>query len=374
MNCPICGRWIPAGSARCPACGADLKDPDVLRLIAAPPAPAKAPTGVGEGALANDRFLGMTGAGIADGSSLRRLALAGAALLAIGGLFPLDLDFTRARFPLGALGDGPRAALLVPLILALAGAAVALPRRGQIPPIAVAGLLAAGGLVELTLGLTPLGASAWTPTSLPVLTWLGVATAGVGVSLRILRPTDPWARWIVVAGAAIWLLGGLVPHDDVGPLLLGEMRWVCNAPGGCEGSVHGTAWDAVGLHALVQFLGLALLLPLVLLPLAALLAFRRPTGLWDTAGNTLRAVGFGIVLWLPLVFAIAAFNVWGWPDGRVRVPDHGWIAFDDFSRALLLGRIRLTLLSAGAILWLTAGATALVVLGRARLAARSQVQ
>lgn len=363
MNCPICGKFLPDGSRRCTACGADFQDPDVLAMLRAPKRPPSSVVSsdvrrVGVGGLSIDRFLGMTSAGIADGTSLQRVGLYGAACLLLGFLVPIDLDFHGSEMPLAVLDKGPRAALLVPLILALAGGAVALLKKGAVPPVVIAAMLAAGGIAELALGLAPFGHAAGAASSLPVLTWGGVLVAAIGVSIRILRPGDPFAKWFVLTGAIGYVVGGLLPHDDVSPLV--PLEYQAMAPlGRLDGSILGLAWDATSdaftlVHAAIA------LLPVALLPLATALAFRRPSGVWDGAGHVLRGVGIAIVLWLPLGHLLGIVNAWGWPagvyfDGQRSVP------MDVLTHGLVLGRVRLLLLSLGASLWLTCGASALWV-------------
>ena len=53
------------------------------------------------------------------------------------------------------------------------------------------------------------GPSGPAPRALPALTWLGLTCAGVGVAVRVLRPGELVARWLVVAGAALFLIGAL---------------------------------------------------------------------------------------------------------------------------------------------------------------------
>lgn len=366
MNCPLCARFLPEGSRRCTSCGADFLDPDVLKMIQAPkPAvPAVASSDVrriGAGGLSIDRFLGMTSAGIADGTSLQRVGLFGAACLLVGFLIPIDLDYRGSEMPLAVLDRGPRAALLVPLILALAGGVVSLLKRGAVPPIVVAGLLAAGGLVELVLGITPFGRAAGAPTSLPILTWSGVLVAGVGVSIRILRPADPFAKWIALAGTILFLGGSLLTHADVQTLVPLEYLQMATEDG-LDGSILGLAWDALG-DSFTLVHGATTLLAAVLLPVATALAFRAPHGVWDGAGNVLRAVGLAIVLWLPLGFLAGILNVFGWPSGGFYDGDRV-ISMDALTNALRLGRVRLLLLSLGASLWVTAGSAALYVAWR----------
>lgn len=338
MNCPICGRWSPAGSPRCTACGADFKDPDVLALARAP-APATVPADLAAGALAEDRLLGLRGEDVADGAGLRRVGVAGAIALLLGAI---------------PLGEGPAWAAVLPAALGVVGLALAcLPRRAwHRAPLGV--FFAAGGLAELLFGLTALGEGAWGPTALPLLPWLGVAAAGVGVAVRVLRPHDPHAVWIIVGGAVAYVLGGLLPLERAGEQVVFELRLLQLA--GEDESMLDLALTGFGGGSPVVLMAAMQLLPVVALPLAALLAFRRPTGLWDAPGKTVRALGHVIVLWLPLLYAAAAFNLAGWA---------GTTRGDDLE-TIMLGRARLALLATGAMLWLTGAATTIYVRVRAR--------
>jgi hypothetical protein len=304
-----------------------------MKVAAAPAAVIKVPDGIDAGALGNDRILGMSGTGLASGASLRVLAGAGAALLLIGALISFK---------------GPTRAIAVPLVLAAVGLAVAIPKRG-VPKVAIAGLLFAGGLLELLAGLTPFGEGAATATDVPVLLWLGAVTAGVGVCLRVVRPNDPAAAWIVLGGTVTFVVGGLLPFGDVSAQLPFEFLAMAGREG-LDGSILGLSYDALGAGTLLFSLGLVVLAAAAALPLATLLAFRRPAGLWDAPGNALRALGTFVVLWIPLTYATAAFNL------------SGWVAEGLPYRQ----RIQLAVLAAGAVLWVTAGAVALLVEVRAR--------
>jgi len=331
MICPICGRFSPDGSSRCTACGADVRDPDVQALMRAPATPLRLHE-THAGALGNDRFLGLSGSGVLTGSSLRRVGVAAAAALLLGALLPLVTGHS-------PLTPGvSRVATAVPMVLAAALFAVVVPPRGILPPLGVGALLAAGGLVELALGLTPFGREAGTAIALPLLPWLAVALAGIGVAIRVVRPSDPFAAPLVAIGAVVFVVGGLLPHRDVLDLLPAEFRFLHGSTGR---SLFATCWDALEVGQLVPD-ACAQLAPLVLLPLAAVLAFRRPAGLWDAPGNALRFLGIAIVLWLPAVFALAAVDHAFWPRARV------------------------SLLATGAMLSLTAGATAVYAIARAR--------
>jgi hypothetical protein len=304
-----------------------------MKAAAAPAAVVRVPDGIDAGALADDRILGLSGPGLADGRSLRVVGVAGALLLLVGALISFS---------------GPTRAIAVPLVLGAAGLAVAIPRPGAVPAVAIAGLLAAGGLLELAAGLTPFGEGAWTAVDLPILLWLGALIAGVGVCLRVVRPTDPAAAYVVLAGTIVFVVGGLLPFGDVADQLPFEMQGLAARGAPLDGSILGLAWDALGAGTLFFALGGVLLLPALALPIATVLAFRRPGGLWDSPGQALRVLGTLIVLWIPLTYAVAAFNLSGWSN-------------DDLPYRQ---RIQLAVLSAGAVLWVTAGAVALSIRAR----------
>src|SRR5579862_5168906 len=78
MKCPICERPNPDYAPYCQACGADLKDPEVLALAGAPTVTAPG----AEASLASDRFLGVSAAGLADGTSITKLLWIGGIVLA----------------------------------------------------------------------------------------------------------------------------------------------------------------------------------------------------------------------------------------------------------------------------------------------------
>lgn len=336
MNCPLCGRFSPDGSIRCSACGADFRDPDVLAIAAAPSRPLTAGPDVEVGGLAQDRLLFLDGKGIADGTSLRTIAWLGGGLILAGALIPLRFS-GELRFPLFATDVGPSAALLVPLALALIGLVVAIVPAGRIPPFAIGAALAAAAVVELGFGIAPLGDIAYTSVELPIATWLGIAIGGTGIVLRVLRSSDPIAPWLIVAGAAIYIGGALIPHDEIDALLPYELR-----QGKGDGSVLGVASDAVGADLAHALLGAILLAPVALLPIAALLAFRKPQDLWDPSGNALRVIGTVIVLGPGIFFLTLALDADNAPPG------------------VFMARTHLALLVSGAMLWLAAGAAAAI--------------
>ncbi|MCA9674134.1 MAG: hypothetical protein KC464_03750, partial [Myxococcales bacterium] len=197
----------------------------------------------------------------------------------------------------------------------------------------------------------PLGFVAGAPRALPALTWLGLTCAGVGVAVRVLRPGELVARWLVVAGAALFLIGALWPHDDIARVLPEELAALHPPWQPASGTILGTAWDGLGVGALVAVVSAWWLAPVALLPLVTLLTWRRPTGLWDGAGHWLRLLGAAVAMWLPLACALLAFNLMGWDAPR------------DLAD-LVLGRIRLALYATAATLWVVGGATAAILVWR----------
>jgi hypothetical protein len=316
-------------------------------MLAAPARPLTAPADapIEAGALADTHLFGMTAAGLLDGTSLRRIAWIGAALLLVGALLPIDVG-GGLRLALG-VDEVSGLAQALPIAMVLLGVALALVK--QLPAIAVAALLAIAGVSELAFGLTPFGADAMTPFELPIATWLGLAVGAVGITVRVLRPTDPAAPWILVAAAAIYLGGGLLPHDDVDPLLPVELQVV----GGLhsDGAVLSRAVDGLG-DGMLFLPALSLLVPGAMLAIAALLAFRQPEGVWDRSGLPLRLLGMAIVLAIPLAYAFDGFNLLGF---RFQDGEHPHV---------VVMRLRLAMLSAGAALWLAAGGAAALLIAR----------
>src|SRR5207248_9667315 len=110
-------------------------------------------------------------------------------------------------------------------------------------------VLAIAGGLELAFGIAPLGDVAYTATELPVATLLGLAIGATGVCLRVLRPTDKIAPWLVVAGAVIYIGGALLPHDAIDDRLPFELHE------GTDGSILGVASDAAGADLAHAVLG-----------------------------------------------------------------------------------------------------------------------
>jgi len=374
MLCPICDRRNPDYADRCTACGADFHDPEVRALIGAPAATPTAgaapgtgatagtvdPTGAGTASLASDRFFGVSAAGLADGRHLSRLAWVGGALLAVAFLVPVDPDFGGLRMPWALLGGGLGRSLAVILPLLLGAAAVELAVVGKrLPRPAVAGALVAAGLLAFGLCIPPLARGAGANAHLPWLVWLGVATAAVGVTARVLRPLDRTARWVIAAGGVLVLFAQLVPHGDTNQTMPVDF-WLVNVGGIDVSRLSGNLHALVDGTVEVRLLAFWQLVPLALVPTAFVLALRQPSGPWDTKGAGLRPLGWVLVPYVAIWFAVYALNAMGWPGGAFHVKlDGRWLEGGTFSTAVVAARLHLMLVALGATAWLVGGATAL---------------
>jgi hypothetical protein len=368
ISCPICARPCAADAPRCPACGTDLYDPAVRELVGAPPAP-EAPAIVA-GELATARVLGCTRDGLADGKSARGLGLWLGLILLLSFVVPAfqvphpyqryvaatdtmepairweykmvwDLVGGKARKP------PPVVALLFPLAAGLLAVALALTPR--VPPVVRAGGLALLGLLGLALCLGPHGRYAFTPHTLITVTNLGMLVGGVGVAWRLLEPTSSEARWVLVAGAGLSLIGLLIPAGALWRQLPGEYRSYADLLG--FRVENATPLQAIlgGLDrraAPILFLSLWAALPILVMPLAIGFAWPRPQGPWDKAAPVLRPLAYLILLYLPVAYALYAFNMLGW----------GSVGAD----ATFLPRARLILIAAPLALFAQLGALACV--------------
>jgi hypothetical protein len=356
MKCPVCERPNADYAPYCQHCGADLKDPDVLALAGAGPT-VTAPGA--EASLASDRFLGVSAAGLADGTHLSKLAWIGGALLAASFLVPIDPDYSGLRMSWSLLGDGRSIALILPLLLGAAGIELAVLGR-RVPPVAKAAILAVGGVALYALAIGPITFGAGAPSSLPWLEWGGAMVAAIGVTVRILRPLDRNARWLVLAGLALTIVGLVIPWDDAGrhlpieyPLYIADAKLAHVSL--LDANLTGLSHDFS-----VRFLSLWHLALPAALALALALSWRRPQGPWDTKATGLRPLGAAIVLYVGLSFVLYAFNLVGGnlPGEVVYLYDHA-VSTDAFLRAVFAGRAHLALVTLGASAWLVGGGAAL---------------
>lgn len=341
-HCPVCAQRNPPHTMRCTACGADFSDPDVQALAGVD---ASSLDLGASGSLASSVFLGVSEDGLTSGTSLRSLAVVGAALAGLGFLLPVSTDFVE----LGAAWNagGPTFALWFPVVALLAGVVVAaLPR---IAPLHRAGLLTAVGVVGL-LTLPSLAALGGAPEKALVPLTLGLALVGTGLVLRLMSPHSQPARLLVAAGAIATVAGLLLPVGDADSALPVELRFYLD-------DALGTAPPAQAYTTVFQpdptivFVTLLALLPLLVAPIAAGLAWPRPSGAWDRLDLVLRPLAWLCVLYWPLSYALSALNVMGWDYARSVIIDHRYISVDDFTTSALAGRLRVAVLALGYALW-----------------------
>jgi hypothetical protein len=345
--CPVCEVPWRSQSRICASCGANLDDPDVQAFAGSPAAAAAA----GEtGTLGMGKLFGVDLERLRDGTAMRRLGLWGGLLLAVAFVMPAHRLWkwvapphwgderrleTTLKFSWDLFGDGNSVALLYPLVAALLGFAVAwVP---GLPTHVRAKLLAATGLVGLVVCVAPLGEYGSAPTQVATLTALGLIVGGTAVAARVLEPRSIAARDGLVAAAVLFTLGMLIPTSHLAERLYLEFKW----RGLDETSVIpllAIVGKGLALSAGSVFLvALWLVLPLVLLPVAAVLAWKQPGGVWDKDGMALRPVAWALVLYLPVLYGLMAFSALGWDDQRA----HG----------ALLGRMRLSAITLPLWLW-----------------------
>ena len=357
MLCPICDRDNAVDARRCRSCGADFEDAEIAAQL-------QRPAGVDDDDelnLTGDRFLTIRWLGLVHGGDLRRVALLGGILFLIAGLIPVDLDFGGLKATWSQLGDGPTVALLLPIVLGAIGLALATPLGRGIPPVGLAGALAAGGAATLVLGVTPFGASAAMPERVPYLVWLGLAVAGAGVAVRVLRPKDANARWFAVAGAALVVVGMAIPITDARRSLPAEYALYMRDASLLDKSLLGAAIDGFDHDLMIRFLAMWQFLAIPLTAAAAALCLPTQRGAWDSLGLALRPIGWAIIFYIPLTLLLCTVNIMGWRGAPEVYYHDAWHDWDAFTGALFAGRARLIVLTAPAVAWLVAGLVGLRV-------------
>ena len=366
MNCPICDRANDRDARRCRSCGADFEDPDLAAQLDRPRLDEDEH---GEIDLSGGRYLGVRWLGFEVGGDLRTLALIGGVLFALIAVLPVKLDFGGVQASWAALDKGPKVALLLPFVLAAIGLALGTPLGRGIPPVATAAVLAVAGVAALPLALTPMGRHAGTATHTLWLPWLGTAIAAAGIAIRVLRRRDPHARWIIVGGAVLFVLGILLPHGDAREYLPGEFSLYLRGKELRDTGLLSAWTDGFDNDSMVRFLSLWHLLELALLGVAIAFAMQPSTGPWDGKGLVLRPIGFELVFHLTFTLALYTLNVMGWSAFEYVRWDGHYVDWDAFTGGMFAGRARLTLLSAPAMIWLVAGLVGLYVHLAPKLAA-----
>jgi hypothetical protein len=338
-TCPICERPLfDREDPRCPHCGADLTDPDVLAAARAG-AGTSAASVSGAGSLVKDSFLGISGAKLDDGG--RGLARLGAFLFAVAFVLPLAQTWRGYTMAWDELSHGPALALLFPLVAAVVGLVVGF--APGIPAAARIATLAAVGAVGLAFGLGPLGEYAFTRRSLLDLVTLAVVIAAVAGVLRIQRPGSREARWALWGAIPVALAGYLIPwamEQRVSVEFL-EYRIALDIP--LDGAVPFMTYFKGVDHRAAPILFLAVweLAPLLLIPMAAAFAWPQPKDAWDERGTWLRPVVAVLLLWVTIGYGLCAFNMIGWSSSR--------------TAGLFAARLRMVVLSLPMSLWAAFG-------------------
>jgi hypothetical protein len=182
----------------------------------------------------------------------------------------------------------------------------------------------------------------------------GLMLTAVGVTYRILIPTARPARLMAVAGVALMLVGLVVPLGAAGQFFPRDIGYHGRGAGEPPGLF---LLRELGGHYHGQFFTTPILLiPIVVAPIAAALAWPMPDEVWDARARTLRPLCWILIAAPILLHATLAFNMFGW----------------EWTRAYLLGRTRALLLVVAVVPLLHWGAIALydAVLRRGAGAAR----
>ncbi len=342
--CPVCTQSNPATSMRCSSCGADFSDPDVLAVMGEDLSNIEGPE-VTAGSLAHGNFLGMSEDGLVKGSVPRKLALIGSVFLAAGFLIPISLDFSDNVMAWEALDNAPSIALLFPALAILMGLASAF---APLQPWQRSATLLALGLVGLTT-LPFLGSFSGSPEQLLPLIWLGVVVSSWGLVLRCFNAQSTLARRIAIVGAVLAVVGFFLPLSEPHNAVPLELRFYFQdaMESGSAFTVYKTVFNR---DPLVFFSSIYLFMPLVLVPLGAAIAWAKPVGAWDQMSVMIRPIAWLVVLYVPIGFALFAFNLIGENSGRVII-DNAYHSWNDVTSAALLGRLRLFILGSVFALW-----------------------
>jgi hypothetical protein len=303
------------------------------------------------GELSASKFLGFSHDGLIDGTGLKKLGVIFGALLLISFVMPVitapvDYDEVREKFifenvmswDAWKFPNVSKFALLLPLILGALGIAIAV--APKIPAHVRAIGLAVLGLLGLFFCLNKVGELIGTPSRTITLLNIGVIVAGVSATMRVLRPKSKEARYGLAAGAGIIALGFLIPLGDLANTLPGEFRkW--------SGALELDLGTSMPLSQLlksldrrvpeVTFTSMLILAPLLAAPAAAWFAWKMPAGPWDKGSLALRPLTWLLVLFIPLLYALLAFNA---------------VSTDKADEAVLMGRLRVLVIAVSFTMWI----------------------
>jgi hypothetical protein len=359
MLCPICDRDNDADARRCKSCGADFEDPEIAAQLVRP-------AGIGgddddEPNLSGDRYLGVRWIGLAVGGDLRKVALLGGLVFAVAAIMPIAIDLQKVKAVWSVFGDGPTFALVLPFVLAVIGIALATPLGKLLPPAVVAGVLALGGAIYLGVAVAAQGPTSALSTRTWWGPWFGCAIIGAGLIIRVLRRRDPFARWIILGGAVIVLIGLFFPYTDSRVALPAEFDLFLGGRDLADKSIVTAATEGFEGQPMVRFVSLWHLALIALVGVAVGFSLAMARGPWDSSGLVLRPLGYAIVFWLPASLALYIVNVMGFHGYEyARWNDH-YYEWEKFTTALFFGRARLLVATIPAAAWLTTGLAGLYV-------------
>lgn len=338
--CPVCSTNNAPKSIRCSSCGADFTDVDVMAMMGQDMGSVLAPE-IAAGSLAHSNFLGFSRDSLEDGRAVRKLAVLGALMLLGAFLIPVSSDYRDSLFAWKALDHAPSIALLFPLlaaVMALVAAFAPLENWQRSLVLVLAGM---GGIATLPF----LGNLSGSPEKLMPLISLGLVVAAWGLILRSFDSQSDLARKLIIGGALVAVIGFFIPMAGADSALPIELRFYLNGEIG-TGSAFTVYKTVFNKDPLVFFSTVYLFLPLVLLPLAAAASWPKPKEAWDKMALFIKPVAWFVVLYLPIGFALFAFNLLGNEETRVIIDGH-YLKWEEFTSAALKGRFRLLLLAAG---------------------------
>ncbi len=347
MPCPVCDQKNPPNSNRCTSCAADFTDPDVMAMMGKDTSSVASPV-IDGGALTHSTILGVSEQGLENGTALRKLAFVGIALLAIGFLIPVSHNYVDSSSAWNALQHAPAIALLFP---ALAIAMGLMASFAPLLPWQRSVLLLTAGVIGLTT-LPFLGHLSGSPEKFLPAILLGMLAGTWGLILRGFDAQSAVARKLTIAGAVLIVVGFLLPMSDAATGLPLEIRLFLTASID-SASPLSLYSEAFNRDPMIFFVIVFLFLPLLLIPIGAAIAFPKPSGAWDKLGLILKPITWIAILYLPLLFALFAFNLMGYELGRYILIDKHYLASDEFQSAAISGRIRLMLLATAFSLWAT---------------------
>ena len=354
VPCPLCRTRNPSGSVRCSSCGAAFDDPDVRALAGEAAAVSSSALGAA-GALSASRFLTFDLDAASEGGAARKLVAVGSALLAIGFLAPLTVDFTHLVPTWKLVAGGPALALLFPLVAIALGLAIALaPLPGRARSAALVGL----GLVGIAT-LPYHGRFSGGPLAVMNPFLFAMPVAGAAIAFRLWAPASRAARVAVVGAAVLVSVSLFLPVPDAERLLPVEMRFFGFLPTGTHSMFQVYSGIESGVP-LLFLLPLSAFMPIGLMAAAVALAWPAARGVWDTRGKLLHAVGWLVVLYLPVTYLLFAYHQLGMEDaGYVQVGEYV-ASYASVVKTTMVTRSKLAVLAAGYSLWIAIGGLALL--------------